>query len=162
MAEKREGKGIVPWRRFADLSVWERELEDFFKDFSERAPWRFRRSGLWPVSPFEFSVPSVDVYEEKDEVVVKVDLPGMDRDDIDVNITDSQLSIRGEKRKEEEVDEDAYYRSERAYGAFNRTIDLPSEVQTEKAKASFKNGVLEIRMPKSEEAKKRVKKLTVK
>jgi len=78
-----------------------------------------------------------------------------------VNITDHLLTIKGEKKKEEEIKEEDYYRSERAFGSFTRTLELPRAVQVEKAKASFKNGVLEIRLPKTEEAKRKEIKVKV-
>ena len=98
------------------------------------------------------NAPVVDVFEEKDDIVVKAELPGMDKDNIEVNLTDHTLTIRGEKKKEEEVKEENYYRAERSYGSFLRTIDLPAEVRGDKVTASFKNGVLEVRMPKTEQA----------
>ena len=103
----------------------------------------------------------MDLYEEKDEIVAKVELPGMEKDDIEVNITDHRLTVKGEKKKEKEIKEENYYRSERSYGSFIRALDLPKEVQAEKAQASFKDGVLEIRLPKTEEAKKKEIKVKV-
>jgi HSP20 family protein len=97
--------------------------------------------------------PTVDVYEEKDDIVVKAELPGMDKDNIEVNLTDRTLTIKGEKKKEEEMKEENYYRSERSYGSFLRTLELPKDVHADKVKATFKNGILEVRMPKTEEAK---------
>ncbi|HET8563528.1 MAG TPA: Hsp20/alpha crystallin family protein [Candidatus Binatia bacterium] len=102
-----------------------------------------------------FSVPAVDLYEDKGEIVAKVELPGMDKEDIQVNIRDHLLTIRGEKKHEEEIKEDNYYRAERSHGSFSRSVDLPDDVDAEKVRASFKNGLLEIRMPKTEEAKKK-------
>ena len=95
----------------------------------------------------------MDVYEDKDNVVVKAELPGMDKNEIEVNLSGSVLTLKGEKKKEQEVEEKDYYRSERSYGAFLRTVDLPKDVQADKIKASFKNGVLEVRLPKTQEAK---------
>ena len=101
----------------------------------------------------EVVAPTVDLYEEKDEIVVKAELPGIDKNNIEVNLTDHMLTIKGEKKKEEEVKEKNYYRSERSYGSFLRTLELPKDVHADKVKASFKNGILEVRMPKTEEAK---------
>jgi len=101
----------------------------------------------------EVVAPTVDLYEEKDEIVVKAELPGIDKNNIEVNLTDHMLTIKGEKKKEEEVKEKNYYRSERSYGSFLRTLELPKDVHGDKVKASFKNGILEVRMPKTEEAK---------
>jgi HSP20 family protein len=79
----------------------------------------------------------------------------MSKDDVNENVNDHILTIKGEKKKEEETKDEDYLFSERSYGAFVRSIELPAEVQTEKAKANFKNGILEIRLPKAEEAKKK-------
>lgn len=148
----------------APLRAWEREMERMFEDF----PFPFPR---WPrfrgLEAFRFprelgiQMPSVDVYDEKDQVVVKAELPGLGKDDIEVNLTDSVLTIKGEKKREEEVKKANYYRSEREYGFFQRSIDLPSEVKSDEVKASFKDGVLEIRLPKTEEAKKKAVRVQV-
>jgi HSP20 family protein len=104
--------------------------------------------------------PAVDVYEDANNVFVKAELPGLTDKDVDVNIVDNTLVIRGEKKKEEEKKEQNYYRIERSYGAFQRSIPLPNAVEPEKVKASFKGGVLEIEMPKKEEAKPKQIKVT--
>jgi HSP20 family protein len=105
--------------------------------------------------------PAVDVFEEKDDIVVKAEIPGMDKDNIEVNLTDHTLTIKGEKKKEEEIKEENYYRSERSHGLFFRTLELPKDVHADKVKATFKNGVLEVRMPKTEEAKAKEVKVKV-
>jgi HSP20 family protein len=97
----------------------------------------------------------VDVFEEKDEVVVKAEVPGLSKEDLDVTLTESTLTIKGEKKKEEELRDKDYHRIERSYGSFARSLELPAEVKTDQAKASFKNGILEIRLPKTEENKKK-------
>lgn len=99
-------------------------------------------------------LPAVDVYEEKDDVVIKAEIPGLSKEDISVQVSNSTLTIKGKKKREEEVKEDDYYRCERSFGAFTRVVDLPCDVKADQVKASFKNGVLEVRMPKTEEAKK--------
>jgi HSP20 family protein len=158
MAEKAkekaaETKSLAPRRPFTDVARWERDMERMFDDF-----WGRRMRPWWPErwsmpAVLEISPPAVDLFEEKEEIVVKAELPGMDKDSIQVNITDHTLTIKGEKKKEEEVKEENYYRSERSYGSFVRTLELPADVHSDKAKASFKNGVLEVRLPKTEEAK---------
>jgi HSP20 family protein len=101
------------------------------------------------------SEPAVDLYEEEDAIVAKAEVPGITKDDVQVNIRDRQLTIKGEKKKEEAVTETDYYLSERSYGPFTRVFDLPTEVQAEKVRASFKDGVLEIHLPKTEQAKRK-------
>ena len=105
-------------------------------------------------------MPAVDVYEEKDDVVIKAELPGLSKEDISVEVTDATLTIKGEKKRDEAMKEDDYSCCERSFGSFTRSVDLPCEVKADQVKASMKNGVLEVRMPKTEEAKKRA--ITVK
>jgi HSP20 family protein len=109
----------------------------------------------------EINAPSVDVYVEKDDVVIKAELPGLEKDDIQVNLSNHTLTLKGEKRREEKIKEEDYICSERAYGSFSRTLELPGDVQGEKVKASFKNGVLEIRLPVAETAKPKTVKVKV-
>ena len=108
----------------------------------------------------EFS-PSVDIFEEGNEVIIKAELPGMNKDDIDVNISDDVITISGEKKSEERVEKKDYFRIERSHGSFSRSMTLPSEIQTDKVKAVFKDGVLEVRIPKSESAIQKVKKVKI-
>jgi HSP20 family protein len=159
--KERETKAMTPWRPFIDLSRWEREMDRMMDNFFSRRmrPWWSER---WLISPdTEMVTPIVDVYEEKDEIIVKAELPGMDKNDIEVNISDSELTLKGEKKKEEKVEEKDYYRCERSYGAFSRSVELPKGVQADKVKASFKNGILEVKIPKSEEAKAKEVKIKV-
>jgi len=106
-------------------------------------------------------LPTLDVYDEKDDLIVKAEIPGLTKDEIDISLDGNTLTIKGEKKKEEEVKEDDYYRCERSFGTFSRTIELPMEVKVDKVNASFKNVILEIRLPKAEEAKKNVVKVRV-
>lgn len=152
-AKEKETRSVTPWRPFMGLTGWERDMDKMLEDFFGRRarPW-------WPerwarAEEMEVKLPIVDVFEEKDDIVVKAELPGMEKDNIEVNLTDHTLTIKGEKKKEEEVKEENYYRSERSYGSFVRTVELPKDVRADKVKAAFKNGILEVRMPKTEEAK---------
>lgn len=105
--------------------------------------------------------PDIDLYEDQNEIVVKAELPGMTKDDIQISLNDNILTIRGEKKKEEEDQGKDYYRSERVYGAFVRSLALPAEINPDKVRATFRNGVLEIRLPKTEQAKKKEIKVNV-
>ena len=164
MAEKtkeKETRSVAPWRPFMGVTGWERDMDRMLDDFFGRRirPWwpeRWFRADEMEVKP-----PIVDVFEEKDDIVVKAELPGMEKDNIEVNLTDHTLTIKGEKKKEDEVKEENYYRAERSYGSFLRTLDLPKDVRADKVKASFKNGILEIRMPKTEEARTKEVKVKV-
>jgi len=143
------------------VAAWEREFDRMFDDFRRMLPWpRLRQAERFPAA-MELQVPAVDVYEKADAVVVKAEIPGMSKEDIEVDLNDSVLTITGEKKHEEEVKEHDYYRCERLFGTFSRTIQLPVDVKTEQAKATFKNGVLEVRLPKTEEAKRKAVKVKV-
>ena len=106
-------------------------------------------------------VPSIDMFEEKNQVVIKAELAGMKKEDIDISLTDSTITLSGEKRKEEKVEQKNYYRKERSQGSFKRSFRLPAEVKTDRATANFKDGVLEIRLPKTEKAIKQKVKVSV-
>jgi HSP20 family protein len=152
--EQRE-TAAAPSRMFSPLRAWERELDRMFEDFPLFRWPRLRELERHFPRELRLQAPTLDMYEEKNEVVIKAEVPGLSKDDIEIMISDSTLTIKGEKKKEEEVKEKDYYRCEREYGSFVRTVELPAEVKTEGAKAVFKNGVLEIRLPKTEEAKKK-------
>jgi HSP20 family protein len=153
--EVRRGSELVPRPALPTLARMEREMDRLFNDFfgdGPRALW----PRWWPGRAEGYaSAPALDVYEENDDIIVKAELPGLTKDDIEVNVTDHQLTLKGEKKKKEEIKEDDYYRCERSFGSFSRVVDLPADIQTDKAKASFKDGLLEIRVPKTEEAKKK-------
>jgi HSP20 family protein len=154
--EEKERKG-ASWRPLSDWGRWEQEMGRRFDDLLERR-WNPLRPKWWPGSE---SGPPVDLYEEDDEIVARIELPGMDKNDIELSLTDQALSIRGEKKKQREIKEEYCYRSEFSYGAFTRVIDLPHEVQADKVRASFDRGVLEVRLPKSETARKRSTKIEI-
>ena len=155
MAKQETKKEVATWRPW-DPATWERDMERMMEDVFGRTPlaaWRSKSLGA--------PAPALDLYEEKDEVVAKAELPGMEKKDIQVNISDHHLTIKGEKKKEEETKEKNFYRSERSYGSFCRSIELPADVEPDKAKASFKDGVLEIHIPKTEEAKKQPRQVAI-
>jgi HSP20 family protein len=152
-SKERQTQAIAP-RRPSDLALrWEREVDRMMDDFFGRRmrPWwpeRWARS-----EDVNFESPVVDLYEDKDDIVVKAELPGIDKDNVQVNLTDHTLTIKGEKKQDEEVKEQNFYCCERSYGTLVRRLELPQDVQAEKIKAVFKNGVLEVRMPKTAESK---------
>ncbi|MBI4688502.1 MAG: Hsp20/alpha crystallin family protein [Nitrospirae bacterium] len=158
--KKTTEKALEPYRPSKWLAPVE-EMDRLFEDF-------FRRpfgSMWWPklraLGEEIQLAPSVDIYEESDDIVVKGEFPGINKEDIEVNLTDGTITISGEKKKEEKIEKKNYFHLERSYGSFKRSFSLPSEVQTDKAKASFKDGVLEVRVPKTEEAKKKLQKVTI-
>jgi HSP20 family protein len=99
--------------------------------------------------------PAVDIFDAADAIVLKAELPGLTPDDIDIEIDDNVLTLKGERRFEEKVEEGRYYRVERAYGSFQRSVSLPQGVKPDEIKATFEHGVLTVRVPKAEEVKPR-------
>lgn len=97
--------------------------------------------------------PALDILEDKDNFIVRAELPGMKREDIDVSLQDGALSISGERKLEKKFEEAEVYRTERFFGKFQRTVSLPAAVAADKVKAQYKDGVLTITLPKTEEAK---------
>jgi HSP20 family protein len=159
-SKAKKARALVPRREPSELSPWG-DLDQMFEDFLGRRLRPFWPERWWPAARMEMTTPAVDLYDEKDDIVVKAELPGMEKDNIEVNLSGNRLTIKGEKKQEEEVKREGYYRSERSYGSFLRTLELPTEVQTDKVKAAFKKGILEIRLPKTEEAKKKETKVQV-
>jgi HSP20 family protein len=158
--KKHEDKEVLVPEKAELVSPFE-EMERWFGDFFNRplfSPmWmpRFQLPGARPVSP------SIDVYEDADAVVVKAELPGIVKQDVEVNISDDLLTISGEKKTEEKVERKDYHRIERSYGSFSRSVRLPGGIVSDRAKAAFKDGVLEIRIPKTEEAKQKKRKIEI-
>lgn len=156
-SEKTEKKGAeILTVRATPRARWMERFEELFSDM-----W----PPFWPTLRFPeelaFKVPPVDVYEEGGSIVVKAELPGVKKEEIEVHLTDETLTISGKKEKEEKVERKDYRRVERASGVFTRTITLPAEVELEKVTASFKDGVLEIRAPKAEGAEPKGRKIEV-
>ncbi len=133
-----------------NITRWEplKELADMGSVFD-----RFMgRDFLWGNGERAWS-PAIEVTEKKDKLSVKAQVPGMDKNDIKVNVEGDMLILKGETKKEEEKKEEGYYYNEMSYGSFYRAIQLPVEVNPDKVKAVYKNGVLTIDLPKSELAK---------
>lgn len=141
---------ITIWRPLQELR---KEMDRIFQEFFGRTyvPERFEIE--W--------APAVDVSETEDAIIVKADLPGVKPEDIEINIVDNVLTIRGEKKREAEEKKENFYRVERFYGSFMRAIQLPTEVEVDKVKAQYKDGVLKITLPKKPEEKKKVIKVEV-
>jgi HSP20 family protein len=148
---KWRGKEWDPFRELLDL---EREFRNFFEDSFTALPEKVAKEGSW--------LPSLDIAEDKDNLIIKADLPGVKQSDIDISISGDILTIKGERKKEEEVKDKNYHRIERFYGAFCRSLRLPQYVDTNKVKATYKDGVLEILIPKTEEVKPKQIKVEVK
>jgi len=133
------------WGSLGRLSNLRDEIDRLFEEpLSELARTSHLLSG-W--------TPALDVYEDKDTLTVKAELPGMKKEDIDISLHDGCLSISGERKSEEKFEKADVYRAERFVGRFQRALTLPSPVAVDKVKAQYKDGVLTITLPKTEEAK---------
>ncbi len=132
-----------------DVRSLQQQMSRLFEPFLGRALGddESLMSGTW--------APPVDVVEEKDAIVVSAELPGMSKDDIDIQFENGVLTLRGQRRAEKETTEKTYHRVERVYGNFVRSFTLPRTVDADKINATYHDGVLEIRVPKREEAKPR-------
>ena len=140
--------GIVRYDPFRDLRNLQEEVNRLFssnlsRTFGDEGIAR----GAWN--------PSVDIYENKDQIVLEAELPGMNREDFDVTIENNVITVRGERRFEKKDESDSYHRVERSYGSFTRSFTLPQTVSAEGAMAEYKNGVLRVTLPKREEVKAR-------
>jgi HSP20 family protein len=133
---------LVRWDPFRELTALQTEVNRLFSrmgggDVTERQSW----------------TPSIDVIETDEDIKLKADLAGMDPKDISIEVQDNVLTVSGERRFQEEVKEDKYYRIERRYGSFSRSIALPQAVNEDKIEAKYENGLLEVSVPKAEIAK---------
>ena len=130
-------------------------FDNFFRGF-DLAPRGLAASGMGMFSP------SVDVKENEKEFVIKAELPGVEEKDIDVTVTNDSITIKGEKKEEKEDRDKNYYYMERSYGSFSRVIPLEAEIEADKAEASFKNGILNIKIQKNQTAKAKGTKVPIK
>jgi len=139
------------------LSPFE-EMDRMFDDYFSRgwlSPFNFE----WPSrrklsAVFEGKSPQVDLIEQDDDVIIKAELPGVDKNDLDISVTPTTVSIRGTTHHEEKEEKGDYYRREISRGSYSRTLALPVEVDEKKAKATLKDGMLELMLPKAEKARK--------
>jgi HSP20 family protein len=145
---------LMPWRPFAELSSFRSEMDRFWNKFLGETPFARRFTEEWS--------PSVDISETKDKLVIKAELPGLDAKDVNVSISGDLLTIKGEKKKEKEEKDEHHHYVERYYGAFQRSFQLPVNVKTDTIEATFDKGVLEVTLPKTEEAMKKEIEIKVK
>jgi len=138
---------LIRWDPFREMSSLQERMNRLLADYRTRSPFGEEEmaQGAW--------IPAVDIYETKESIVLNVELPGVTKEDIALEVKDSTLTIKGEKKLEKNVKEENFHRMERTYGAFTRAFTLPSTVQQDKVKAKFRDGILEIMLPKAEEAK---------
>jgi len=162
----REEWGISPFGE----SIWESPFR-MIRRFHDEIDRIFSEFGFptanfpsMPPTPYERMrpiTPAVDVWETDQDVKIRADLPGVEPENLEIYTTEDSLTFRAEKKHEEEARERGFYRTERRFGRYERSISLPAAVKPDQAKASFKNGVLEITLPKSEEEKERMKRVPI-
>ena len=140
---------LIRWEPMREMMTLREAMDRLFDDAFTR-----------PVGMTGFTAPAIDLYQTDADVVIKAALPGMKSDDVQISITGDVLTLKGEYRQENEDKKATYHIREQRYGTFERSILLPTEVQTEKAKAEFENGILTISLPKAEQV--RPKTITVK
>lgn len=145
---------LIPWRG-GELSRLRGEIDNLFDRFFEGLPW----AGF---STRMEATPFVDLSETKEDIIVRAEIAGIDIKDIDISLIGDVLSIKGEKKQEKEEKDENAHRIERSYGAFARSIRLPCEVEPDKIMATYKRGVLKIRLPKCEASKAKSIKISVK
>ena len=121
-------------------------------------------SNIFPAkrtSPASVWVPAIEMYDKKDKIIVKAEVPGVDKKDIKLTVEDDVLTISGETKREEETKESDYYSCERVYGAFSRSIALPTAADREKVKATLKDGILTVELPKLKGAQEKAKEIPI-
>ena len=142
------------WEPFRDLRRMHDEMDRLF-------------GSLWPTGDGDLTqtaawLPAVDMYEEKDQVIVKAELPGVKKEDLSLSLTEDTLTIKAQRKFEHEEKREGFFRMEGRYGSFQRTLELPVPVKTDAIKAEYKDGILKIVLPKAEAAKTREIKIDVK
>ena len=138
---------LVPWKPFGELSSFRKEMDRLWNRFAGEASFAKTFTEEW--------FPSVDVLEAKNKIIVKAVLPGLEAKDVSVSISEDVLTIKGERKKEEEEKGEHYYHCESYCGSFQRSFRLPVNVQSDKIEATFDKGILKVTLPKTKEAKKK-------
>jgi len=146
---------LVRWEPFRDLISLRQAMDRLFEE-------SFIRPRVGWLAPLGAGALAVDMYETDQDVVVKTSMPGVKAEDLDITITGDRLTIKGETKTEEKVEKANHIRQERRYGAFCRSLTLPTTIWAEKAKAEFENGVLTLTLPKAEEVKPKTIKVKAK
>ena len=144
---------VVRWDPFRDLNLLQDRMNRLFEDANRN--WKSDE----PASTTTWS-PAVDIFETESEIVVKAEVPGMDRKDITLNLENNVLTLRGERRFLKETKEENYHRIERSYGGFSRAFSIPVTVDEEKIRADYQDGVLKIVLPKKEQLRPKQIKIT--
>ena len=139
---------LISWNPFREMDNVGRDMESFF----ERSPFGFFS---------KTTSPRVDVFETEKNVVVKAEIPGVSKEDLNVYVDENSIKLSGQTKKENKFKDENVFRSERYYGSFSRTIPLPAEVKSEQAEAEYKDGILSITVPKVEPSKVKGRKIDI-
>jgi HSP20 family protein len=143
---------IIKWDPFRDMVTLRDKMNRLFEDaFSGRGEDKELTASTW--------IPSVDIYESENEMVLTAEVPGIDEKDIEIKIEDNTLTLRGERKFQKETKEENYHRIERSYGSFYRAFTLPTSIDADRIHAEHESGVLKITMPKKHELKPRTVKI---
>jgi HSP20 family protein len=145
---------LAVWEPFRDLRTIDDEMNRLFSSFWPNGDRELATAGPW--------APAADLYEDKDQIIVKLELPGVRKEDVSISLTEDTLTIKGERKSEKEETRENYYRLEGNYGSFLRMIELPRPVKSDAVKAEYRDGILKIVLPKAEESKTREIKIDVK
>jgi HSP20 family protein len=138
---------LVKWNPGREMATLNNQISRFFDESFFPTRWLDDDSGVGSWNP------KVDIYENDNNFVIKAELPGLEKKDVSIDVQDRVLTLKGERKLENEVKEDNYYRREMSYGRFQRAFTLPANVDSDKITADFKDGLLKIEVPKPEEAK---------
>jgi len=166
----RRGEGELARREpvpasFQMLDRFANQMDELFDEFGLGRSWFGPRLGFGTSRPLpqraEGWLPDVEMLQRNNQLVIRADLPGLTKDDVKVEITEDAVTIQGERRREREEEHAGVYRCERSYGSFSRAVGLPQGAMTDQAKATFKDGVLEVTMPAPPESVMRGRKLEI-
>lgn len=141
------------------MDMLHKDMDRLFDDMMDRPTRPFLTGEFWDRKAV---MPDIDETEDEKAFIINVELPGMDEKDVDITLSGRLLTIRGEKKVDEKEEDKDFYRRERKFGAFRRTLELPGEVDEKAIEASFRKGVLTIHLPKTKEAKEKVRHIAVK
>jgi HSP20 family protein len=144
---------IERWRPFGSVTKWDSEMNRLFDSFFGKPVATSNGERMW--------APALDMYETKDGIVLNFELPGVREKDVTLSIMDDVLTLKGERAFDRDVKDEGYHHTERVYGKFERSIQLPAGVQAEKVQATYRDGMLEVKLPKAEEVKPREIKINI-
>lgn len=145
---------IVRWQPYGAVASLQNSINKLFND-------AFTRTNVDEDFALSAWKPVVDIFDKDDAIAIHVELPGVKKEDVAIEVKDNVLTLRGERSESQEIKEDKYYRKERTFGSFHRAFSLPSAINPDTIKATFKDGILEIEIPKPEEQKPKQVKISI-